>query len=142
MEGFPSPPIRVYGNEKVIIFSSEAPRKDAKINSDAVDCMLDLAKRRECQTIISVDGVPGLKVNKQMGKAMDAIMKNPIKVPKLLRMESKDIREKHTKDDFGKIHYITNAKKHAETLFKSGCQFLENAFVPGVTGFLLQKMNR
>jgi predicted ATP-grasp superfamily ATP-dependent carboligase len=48
---------RIYGNKKVIVVVSEYQIKDAEVQNDVVQALLEFASRNKCSVVISIDAI-------------------------------------------------------------------------------------
>merc|ERR1719333_1018489 len=107
MNGLPTPPLRVYGNKNIIMFTCDTSthKKSSKVCTDVFNCLIDTCRRLQCPSLITSENLPA----EDLGKSKEAILENLLQKPDMERMSSEDIRKSHAgATDLKKAFYLTN----------------------------------
>jgi predicted ATP-grasp superfamily ATP-dependent carboligase len=141
------PPVRVYGDERLVLFCSEF--KIAANNPDVVNNMgeavLDWAKRHSSPTVVSIDGLPLESLDKKTMEEIERKMgvrkrgasrTTPSTADGSASKESKD---DNSVDEQRFISFMTTSNRWANMFLYHKCKPVQDAMIPSLTGFIISE---
>jgi predicted ATP-grasp superfamily ATP-dependent carboligase len=145
------PPVRVYGDERLVLFCSEF--KIAANNPDVVnnlgEAVLDWAARHNSATVVSIDGLPLESLDKKTMEAIERKMgvrrrggsrTTPVPTGDNSTKESKDQHNSGAdKDEQRFVSFMTNSESWAKMFLENKCKPIQDAMVPSLTGFIISE---
>ncbi|KAF0971844.1 hypothetical protein FDP41_010067 [Naegleria fowleri] len=137
----PQSGIRIYGNNKIVVFSSEYELKDPGLSHQMVNAVFEFAERNGCKSVVSLEAIPMDEKKKRLisGEDVDDI-ETPIHPPsreELLKLLT-SVEEPTKEDD--SIYFVTNNQELADTLVKFGhFPIKENIVLTGISALVLSR---
>ncbi|EFC36308.1 predicted protein [Naegleria gruberi] len=139
----PQSGVRIYGNNKIVVFTSEYELKDPFVSHQMVNALFEFGKRHGCKCIVSLEAIPMDEKKKRLiaGEDVEDIQ-TPIHPPsreELLKLLTAASNE-DTSDQSDSIYFITNDQEMADTLVKYGhFPIKDNIVLSGISSVVLGK---